>query len=166
MRSDLISIRLAAKPDIPLLAGWMAAFFDHLKSSTADPYFIGAVFSREAAVAHFEAALAEGWFVALAELGGRPAGYLLARIEKPFVHESPIRAIGHVSHCYVEPDARRRGVVRRLVREAEDWFRSRDLSYAELSYQFANSLAASTWPALGYETFRVYGRKRLTNRDD
>ncbi len=162
MTSGPIVVRHATRADLPLLADWVVAFLEHLRGSTADPYFTGAEFSRADAAAGIEAAMAADQLVLVAEIDGRPVGYLLARIETPYVRESPIREIGHISHCYVEPAARRRGVVRSLVREAEEWFRARDLPYAQLSYQLANDLAAATWSKLGYEPFRVYARRRLT----
>ncbi|MFO1060958.1 MAG: GNAT family N-acetyltransferase [Dongiaceae bacterium] len=157
-----IAIRGAAEPDLALLAGWMGEFFAHLKAATGDPYFEGAEMPPEAERrALFAGALAAGELLLVASLDGRPCGYLLGRAEPPFVRESPIAAIGHISHCYVVPAARRRGVARRLVAAAEDRFAARGLRWVELGYALANAEAAATWPGMGYRPLRLVARKAL-----
>ena len=48
-----------------------------------------------------------------------------------------------------------------MIAAAEAWFRERGVEWVQLSYQPANREAARTWPALGFEVFRVHARKRL-----
>lgn len=157
-----IAIRDAREADLPLLAAWMGAFFTHLKTATGDPYFAGAEMPAEAERrAFFGRALATGELLLLASLAAQPCGYLLGRAEPPFVRESPIAAIGHISHCYVAPAARRRGVAGRLVAAAEARFAGQGLRFVELGYLLANADAAATWPGLGYRPLRLVARKAL-----
>src|SRR5262249_44407688 len=151
--------RRAAADDLPLLVRWMEAFFEDMGTSSGDPYFVGAVLSHEAARAAFEAAMAAGELIVVAAVDEAPRGYLLARSVPPVVSESPIRRIGHVSHCYVELAARRLGVASALLAAAERWFRDEGARYAELSYLLRNEPAARTWSKLGYAPMRVFARK-------
>jgi ribosomal protein S18 acetylase RimI-like enzyme len=157
----MIEIRAAAEADVPQLAAWAEAFFDYLRDSTGDPYFAGARFSPADAARRFREALAAGELLLIGVLDGVAVGYILAYVKEPYVTESPVRRIGHISHCYVVPEARGRSVATRLVEGAERWFREQGLRYVELSYQLANAAAAATWGRLGYQPFRVFARKDL-----
>ena len=159
----MIALRRAQAEDVARLAAWMLAFFEHLRDSTGDPYFIGASLSGHAAAATFKQAMVAGDLVLIAELDGAPVGYILASLQAPHVRESPIERIGHISHCFVETAGRRRGVTRRLVAAAEEWFRDQHIRYVELSYMTGNRLAAMTWPRLGYLPVRTVARKDLGN---
>jgi ribosomal protein S18 acetylase RimI-like enzyme len=157
-----VVVRPAAEDDLPLLAGWMGAFFEHLKAASGDPYFAGASVPPEAERrALFATALAAGQLLLVASLESVPAGYLLGRTEPPFVRESPIPAVGHVSHCFVAAAARQRGVAGRLIAAAEAWFAARGIRYVELGYLLTNADAAATWPRLGYRPLRLTARKDL-----
>jgi len=155
------TVRPAAPADQARLAAWFQAAFEHLKTSSADPWFEGAVKPPEASSAHVAQALADGSLLLVAELDGTPAGFLHGRLERPYVAESPIPKIGHVSLVWVEPALRGRGVAQAMIAAAEAWFRERGIGWVQLSYQPANREAAGTWPALGFEVFRVHARKRL-----
>ena len=157
----MIALRRAQAEDVARLAAWMLAFFEHLRDSTGDPYFIGASLAGHAAAATFKQAMAAGDLVLIAELDGAPVGYILASLQAPHVRESPIERIGHINHCFVEnrrapprrhPAAgrRRRGVVA-----------DQHIRYVELSYMTGNRLAAMTWPRLGYLPVRTVARKDL-----
>ena len=55
-----------------------------------------------------------------------------------------------MSSVYVRPEARRRGVLRALVSEAERWSRARGLDQMRL-HNVAGSVAAErAWEALGF----------------
>jgi GNAT superfamily N-acetyltransferase len=157
----MIAVRRAGPDDLPRLAAWMLAFFEHLRDASGDPFFVGATLAGHAAAATFRHALAAGDLVLIAELDGAPVGYLLATLQAPHVRESPIERVGHISHCFVEAAVRRRGVTRQLVAAAEDWFRDQHVRYVELGYLTANRLATVAWPRLGYLPVRTVARKDL-----
>ena len=157
----MIAVRRAQPDDLPRLAAWMLAFFEHLRDGSGDPFFVGAKLAGHAAAATFRRALAAGDLVLIAELDGAPVGYLLATLEAPHVRESPIERVGHISHCFVEAAVRRRGATRRLVAVAEEWFRDQHIRYVELGYMTGNRSAAVTWPRLGYLPVRTTARKDL-----
>lgn len=68
----------------------------------------------------------------------------------------------YVSSVYVRPDARRRGVLRALLRAAEDWSRARGLDEMRLHNVADSESAEGAWSALG---FRVVEHVRLRRMD-
>jgi ribosomal protein S18 acetylase RimI-like enzyme len=56
----------------------------------------------------------------------------------------------YVSSAYVRPDARRRGVLRALLRAAERWARARGLDQMRLHNVAGSELAEAAWAALGF----------------
>ncbi|MEJ7812813.1 MAG: GNAT family N-acetyltransferase [Gemmatimonadaceae bacterium] len=60
-------------------------------------------------------------------------------------------AYGYVSSVYVRPEARRAGVLRALMDEAERWCRGRGLSEIRLHNAADNALSNATWDALGFD---------------
>ena len=86
----------------------------------------------------------------LAELAGEVVGIIrcVESIGSPLL--DPAR-YAYVSSAYVRPEARRRGVLRALVAEAERWSRARGLDQMRL-HNVAGSMAAErAWDALGFE---------------
>jgi len=63
-----------------------------------------------------------------------------------------------ISTVYVEPEARRQGVLRLLIDAATGWCRQRKLSEMRLQNAVDNPLAVAAWDALG---FRVVEQIRL-----
>lgn len=157
----MIAVRPATPDDLPALVDLFLGFFDYLKETVADAFWRGAVADPALAAAFFEKALAEGELLLLAETGRVPVGYLAGRIEPALVQESPIRSVGHISHCYVSPRARGQGAGSALVEAAEGWFRARHIAFVELGYSLANDTAARFWTARGYAPDRVIARKAI-----
>ena len=59
-------------------------------------------------------------------------------------------AYGYVSSVYVRPEARRAGVLRALLDEAERWCRARGLGELRLHNAADNPLSNAAWDALGF----------------
>ena len=136
-----------------MIAAWWVSFFEHLKEHSGDPLFAGAVLDEAGAVAELRQRLAAGSFVTVAELDGRDAGYLIGKTMAPHIRESPVPLVGHISQCWVEPWARRRGVARALIDHAEVRFRDQGIGWIQLSHQAGNLEAAQTWSAQGFQPF-------------
>src|SRR4029079_14870023 len=86
--------------------------------------------------------------ILLAELGGDVVGILrcVESLGSPLLDPA---LYAYVSSVYLRPEARRRGVLRALVSEAERWSRARGLEQMRL-HNVAGSLAAErAWGALG-----------------
>jgi GNAT superfamily N-acetyltransferase len=65
---------------------------------------------------------------------------------------------GYVTMVFVEPDARRRGVLRALLARAIRWCKQRGLDQMRLHNAAGNLLAEAAWESLG---FRVVEHARL-----
>jgi GNAT superfamily N-acetyltransferase len=95
----------------------------------------------------------------LAELDGEIVGVLrcVESVGSPLL--DPAR-YAYVSSTYVRPEARRRGVLRTLLRAADRWARARGLDQMRL-HNVAGSVAAErAWSALG---FSVVEQVRVRN---
>jgi len=57
----------------------------------------------------------------------------------------------YVSSVYVHPDARRRGVLRALLRAADEWSRARGLDEMRLHNVADSGSAGAAWSALGFQ---------------
>jgi GNAT superfamily N-acetyltransferase len=94
----------------------------------------------------------------LAELGGEPVGILRA----VDVRGSPLvlpERYCYVSSVYVVPSARRQGVMRALVRAAEDWCDERGLGEMRLHNAASSRIAVAAWTALGFEIVEQVRRR-------
>ena len=96
----------------------------------------------------------------LAEVGGDAVGILRAvdTIGSPLV--LPERYC-YVSSVYVTPTARRRGVMRALVRAAEQWCEERGLGEMRLHNVASSREAVAAWSALGFEVVEQVRRRAL-----
>ena len=86
----------------------------------------------------------------LAEREGRAVGILrcLLGTGSPLLEPEHY---GYVASVYVLPEARRTGVLRALLAEAERWCRDRGLDELRLHNASDNATANATWTALGFE---------------
>ena len=101
--------------------------------------------------------------VFVAELkNGHLRGFLEAtlRPEAPGCESTPV---GYLEGWYVDPDARKRGVGRRLVAAAERWARSLGCSEVASDCALDNSVSRAAHRALGYEEVErlIHFRRRL-----
>lgn len=85
----------------------------------------------------------------LGELDGEVVGVLrcVESIGSPLL--DPAR-YAYVSSAYVRPDARRRGVLRAMLRSADRWARARGLDQMRLHNVSGSEAAEGAWSALGF----------------
>jgi len=93
---------------------------------------------------------------------GNLIGFLEASI-RPFVEDCHTDHVGYLEGWFVEPEYRRYGVGRRLVRSAESWARSKGCTEMASDSEIGNDLSLKAHLNLGYdETSRlVHLRKDL-----
>ena len=104
--------------------------------------------------------------ILLAELQGEAVGVLrcVESIGSPLLE--PAR-YAYVSSAYVRPDARRRGVLRALLRTADLWARARGLEQMRLHNVSGSAAAEGAWSALGFSIVeQVRVRDLDTGRTD
>ena len=93
---------------------------------------------------------------------GRLVGLLEASI-RPYVEDCETDHVGYLEGWYVEPDFRKQGVGRELVRQAETWARDHGCTEMASDAEIGNDLSLEAHLNLGYqETSRlVHLRKEL-----
>lgn len=94
----------------------------------------------------------EDYRVRVAEVDGRPAGFVVACI----LPNSPVYAhrwIGYINDLCVTASMRGRGVGRALVEDAANWLRSAGADRVEVYVALANEQARSFWRRMGAEDY-------------
>jgi len=93
----------------------------------------------------------ETQLVLLAETSDKKfVGFLEASI-RPFVEDCHSDHVGYLEGWFVEPEYRRYGVGRKLVRSAENWARSKGCSEIASDSEIGNDLSLKAHQKLGYE---------------
>lgn len=60
-------------------------------------------------------------------------------------------AVGSITHVYVLPDHRHRGIARALVGSLGEWFGMRRVERTELTVVAGNAAAVAFWKAMGFD---------------
>ena len=104
--------------------------------------------------------LSPGEVMFLAERGDRVVGILrcVESMASPLLQ--PPR-YGYVSSVYVEPDARRAGVLTALLAEAERWCAERGLTEIRLHSVHGDDVAGTAWERMGFGPVEVVRMKKL-----
>jgi len=81
---------------------------------------------------------------------GKLIGFLEASI-RSFVEDCHSEYVGYLEGWFIEPEYRRRGIGRKLVREAENWARKKGCEEMASDAEIGNELSLSAHLNLGYE---------------
>jgi aminoglycoside 6'-N-acetyltransferase I len=93
----------------------------------------------------------ETQFVLVAETeDNKLVGFLEASI-RPFVEDCHSDHVGYLEGWYVEPEFRRYGIGRKLVRGAENWARGKGCQEMASDAEIGNDLSFKAHQNLGYE---------------
>ena len=93
----------------------------------------------------------ESQFVLVADAGdGRLIGFLEASI-RPFVEDCHTDHVGYLEGWFVEPEHRRAGVGRELVRNAENWATQKGCTEMASDAEVGNEGSLDAHTRLGYE---------------
>jgi putative acetyltransferase len=108
------------------------------------------------------------WKVLVAE---RPAGSLCGFVEasiRPFAEDCTTRPVGYVEGWFVDPDMRRQGIGRKLVKAAEEWAATHGCKEMASDALLENAVSHQAHKALGFEESGrlVHFRKRLEGSHD
>ncbi len=77
-------------------------------------------------------------------------GFLEASI-RPFVEDCHTEHVGYLEGWFVEPEYRKNGIGRKLVRDAESWARSKGCEEMASDSELGNDLSLKAHLNLGYE---------------
>lgn len=157
-----MAVRTATQADLPVVLELRLA----LLAEHADSPLYGRLRAdvRDRARRLYRAQLAaEGEVIFLAERGGETVGILRCIDAIGSVLLEPPR-YGYISSVYVRPAARRSGVLRALLRAAEDWCERRGLAELRLHNAADNAGAGETWQRLGFDVVEVLRMRTLLPR--
>ena len=104
--------------------------------------------------------LAPGEVIFLAERASRVVGILRCVESSASPLLEPPR-YGYVSSVYVEPEARRSGVLRELVASAERWCADRGLTEIRLHSVHDDPASNEAWERTGFEAVEIVRLKRI-----
>jgi len=82
--------------------------------------------------------------------GGRLVGFLEASL-RPFVEDCHSDHVGYLEGWFVEPEYRKHGIGRKLVKEAENWARQKGCTEMASDSEIGNDLSLQAHQKLGYE---------------
>jgi ribosomal protein S18 acetylase RimI-like enzyme len=103
--------------------------------------------------------------VLAADVGGEIAGFLVGMIRERtpvFVRSTH----GYITDIYVDPRFRRRGIGRRLVEAAEEWFAARGMDHVRLQVAAANEAGLAFWRSVGFGDYFLTLWKELGEDED
>ena len=81
---------------------------------------------------------------------GKLVGFLEASI-RPFVEDCHSDHVGYLEGWFVEPEYRKQGIGRHLVKTAENWAREKGCTEMASDSEIGNDLSLSAHQSLGYE---------------
>jgi ribosomal protein S18 acetylase RimI-like enzyme len=162
----VLTIRKAKRSDVPALLLLWRELFDHHTSFGHTDRKLSPLLQRGRETARRFAAWAgknigsKKGVVYLAEVDGRPAGYVLAFI-KPNPFNLRIKKLGYIDQLVVKKELRGQGISSALNRMAIEWFRSKRIRHLSLHVLEPNRVAQSIYRKWGFFPFVVEMRKNL-----
>lgn len=96
----------------------------------------------------------------LAELGDTVVGILRCVESAASPLLDPPR-YGYVSSVFVDPPARRRGVLKALLAAAEQWCTDRGMTEMRLHSVFGDDVSGTAWERMGFEPVEVVRLKKI-----
>lgn len=82
--------------------------------------------------------------------GGKIIGFLEASI-RPYVEDCHSDQVGYLEGWFVEPQYRKNGIGRKLVKTAENWARKKGCTEMASDAEIGNDLSLKAHQTLGYE---------------
>jgi GNAT superfamily N-acetyltransferase len=98
--------------------------------------------------------------ILVAKKDNKIIGYLDAGMlkSKPFVKD---KFIGIIYDTFVLPEYRGLGVMKKLLKKIELWFKCKNIKIIELRTNVKNELAINSWHKLGFSDFVVNMHKKI-----
>ncbi len=98
--------------------------------------------------------------VAVAVEDGKAIGFIQGVLRVGPTYLGSYR-LGIVTHIYVAPEGRARGVSKRMVDQMEAWFRKKEVYACELNAIWKNTASIDFWEHMGFERELLQMRKVL-----
>lgn len=105
----------------------------------------------------------QGGFTLVAEVSGKPVGFLVAFHENEEGHYivPEARRYGYISDLYVDGTFRRKGIARALLEDAEQRLKANGYNKLEISALALNQVAISTYESMGYKAASLLFSKNI-----
>lgn len=156
--SDGVTVRQAAADDLPAAAAlWQQLDAYHRSLGFAFPEVADA---PQLWAESFQRTLGRFSFLWLAEQGGQPVGFLMARIKQSPAYLGG-KQIGEISDLFVEPAARGGGAAAQLVQAAMQKLTELNVHSIEVQVQAGNDGGLEFWHKQGFATDLTLVRKVL-----
>ena len=140
-----MKVRLASKKDAQDIAEMYLELFRHVyKTSGGDIKRLQRYVQRRLK--------RRNYFIFIAVMEGSVVGTVAAQLHG--------RIKGSIDDAYVKPAFRRKGVMRRLEKYAIKLLKGHGAVTFELNVRANNKEGMGTWPALGYEPYKIIMVKR------
>jgi GNAT superfamily N-acetyltransferase len=153
----LLHIRFAGVDDLPALLE-----FSLRLARSADPAANpDAVFVKATTSAILRSLAGEQGRIWLMETAADPpriAATLRAEIR---LHADGITPFGYVSEVFVEPEFRRRGLMRLLLEKARDYIAASGAAEIRLETHLGHAVAEAYWRHLGFQPYRTLWRRGI-----
>lgn len=152
-------IRPACEADVDVLAGMRLRLQEHLLAGT--PSMAPLSEWRMATLPEFyrECLADKCVVVAMSEDSDVPVAMLVGTVENlPSITPS---LYGRIDDVWVDPEHRRRGLTKGMMRSAMEYFRERGVTQLVLNFAPGNDEARATWTGLGFVPFNIAAQAPL-----
>ena len=142
-----VSYRLVQESDFPIIVEMyklLNNYFYKMGYRLPHPENVGEVWLDS-----FRRTLGRFSNVFLAEVGGKPVGFILCRIKRLAPYMGGVM-VGEISDVWVDSSARRRGIAAQLCRQGIDWLRSQDVHSIEVQVLMGNEASQKLFESLGF----------------
>ena len=148
-----VSYRKATPEDFPTLVNWyeqLNTYFYRLGYRLPHPEDVGQVWLES-----FQRTLGRFSNVYIAELEGKPVGFMLCRLKRVPAYMGGV-LVGELSDMWIEAEARRLGIGDQLSRLALDWLHEHGAHSVEIQVLKDNEASWKLYERMGFQLeFRV-----------
>jgi len=143
-----VTYRLSGETDLPVIAsmyGKMDAYFRQFSYRFPEVENVG-----QAWLDSFRRTLGRFSVVYVAELDGKVVGFMLGRVKRVAPYLGGV-LVGELSDLWVEPEARRYGIGKKLSRLTIDWLREQQVHSVEVQILEGNQPIWRLYEKMGFQ---------------
>lgn len=159
---DNYKVREARRDELKLLAAMRRKLGDFLRSQDKDLWELSKdEMSRQAERYSEVMDSGKGKLLVAVDAQDRPVGMIMVRLlENPRVEPG---RFGRIDDAWVEPEHRRRGLMRELVRAAADYAQGQGFGLMMLDWSVKNVASERCWRGLGFSPMITVGTASTLN---
>ena len=155
-----MEIRFAKKEDLPSIVALARAMAD--VHHEIDPYYKPGAAHKTLADDFANLLNDHDTILVVAEINKKIIGYINMSVET--IEYISAKKIGVINNAYIIPAHRRQGIAKALFTLAEYWLHNKKkVEWIELNADARNKNAVELWSKLGFETYKLRMRKKLSH---